>query len=148
MTTNEPISEAATRFGFAWILLCVALALHVADEAMTDFLSVYNPVAKAIRQRLPSFLPFPPVFTFRVWLTGLCLGILLVFCLSPLAFQGSRMVLWLAYPFAVIMFGNGLGHVGASLCRRRRMPGVYSSPFLLLASAYLFICAEGMRRAA
>ena len=147
MITSEPINEAATRFGFAWISLCIALALHVIDEAMTDFLSVYNPTAQAIRKRLPSFLPFPPVFTFRVWLTGLCLGILLVFCLSPLAYRGSRLALWLAYPFAIIMFGNGLGHVGASVYRRRWMPGVYSSPFLLLASAYLFICAESMRHA-
>jgi len=74
MITNEPISEAATRFGIAWVCLCVALALHVTDEAMTDFLSVYNPAVRAIRKRFP-FLPVP-VFTFKVWLTGLCLGIL------------------------------------------------------------------------
>jgi hypothetical protein len=148
MITNEPMSEAATRFGFAWILLCGALALHVIDEAMTDFLSVYNPTAQAIRKRLPGFLSFPPVFTFRVWLGGLCLAVLLVFCLSPLAFRGSRLALWLAYPFALTMFGNGLGHVAASLYSRRWMPGVFSSPFLLLASGYLLICAEGMRHAA
>jgi hypothetical protein len=146
MITSELIGEGAQRFGFAWILLCIALALHVVDEAMTDFLSVYNPTVQAIRKRLP-FLPLP-VFTFRVWLTGLCLGILLVFSLSPLAFRGSRLALWLAYPFAIIMFGNGLGHVVASLYRRRLMPGVYSSPFLLLASAYLSICAESLRHAA
>ena len=146
MIASEFIGEGTQRFGIAWILLCVALALHVVDEALTDFLSVYNPTVRVIRKRLP-FLPLP-VFTFRVWLTGLCLGILLVFCLSPLAFRGSRLALWLAYPFVIIMFGNGLGHVGASLYRRRWMPGVYSSPFLLLASAYLFICAESMRHAA
>ena len=145
MITSELVGEAARRFGFAWILLCVALTLHVADEAMTDFLSVYNPAVQAIRKRLP-FLPLP-VFTFKVWLTGLCLAILLVFCLSPLAFRGSRLALELAYPFAILMFANGLGHVGGSLYRRRLMPGVYSSPFLLLASAYLFVCAETMRHA-
>jgi hypothetical protein len=145
MLTSESIGGAATRFGVAWVLLCLTLALHVVDEALTDFLSVYNPTALAIRKRFP-FVPVP-VFTFRVWLAGLCLAILLVFCLSPLAFHGSRVAVWLAYPFAVIMFGNGLGHVGASLFRRRWMPGVYSSPFLLLASAYLFICAESMRHA-
>ena len=145
MMASASTGEAATRFGIAWVLLCVALALHVTDEAATDFLSVYNPAAQAIRKRLP-FLPLP-VFTFRVWLAGLCLGTLLVFCLSPLAFHGSRLALWLAYPFAIIMFGNGLGHVGASLYRRQWMPGVYSSPFLVAASAYLFICAESLRHA-
>jgi hypothetical protein len=146
MPTGESIAGVATRFGVAWLLLCVALALHVVDEALTDFLSVYNPTAQSLRKRFP-FLPVP-VFTFRVWLAGLCLAILLFFCLSPLAFHGNRLAIWLAYPFAVIMFGNGLGHVGASVYRRRWMPGVYSSPCLLLASAYLFICAESMRHAA
>jgi hypothetical protein len=143
MITSGLISEEARRFGTAWVFLCVALALHVADEAATDFLSVYNPAAQAIRKRFP-FLPLP-VFTFRVWLTGLCLGILLVLCLSPLAFRGSRFMIWLAYPFAIFMFANGLGHIGGSMYRKRLMPGVYSSPFLLLASTYLVICAESMR---
>ena len=33
----------------AWILLCLALALHVFDEATTGFLGVYNPTVLAIR---------------------------------------------------------------------------------------------------
>lgn len=145
MITGEIIGEEARRFGFAWLLLCTALALHVLDEALTDFLSVYNPAVRAVRRRFP-FLPLP-VFSFRVWLTGLCLAILLAFCLSPLAFHGSRFVLGAAYPLSILMFGNGLGHIGASLYRRRMMPGVYSSPLLLLASAYLFVCAESLRHA-
>ena len=143
MITGEIIGGEARQFGFAWLLLCAALALHVFDEALTDFLSVYNPAVQAIRKRFP-FLPLP-VFSFRVWLTGLSIAILLAFCLSPLAFRGSRSVVWVAYPLSVLMFGNALGHIGASLYRRRLMPGVYSSPLLLLASAYLFICAESMR---
>jgi hypothetical protein len=143
MIASELISEEGRRFGIAWVCLCVALALHVADEAATDFLSVYNPTAQAIRKRFP-FLPLP-VFTFRVWLTGLCLGVFLALSVSPMAFRGSRFMIWLAYPFAIIMFANGLGHIGGSVYRRRLMPGVRSSPLLLLASAYLVICAEAMR---
>jgi hypothetical protein len=135
---NNPRShQIERRFGYAWIFLCVALALHVTDEALTDFLSVYNPTVLAIRKRLP-FLPLP-TFTFGVWLTGLIIGILLLFCLSPFVFRGSRFTIWLAYPLSVIMFLNGMGHIGGSLYRRRLMPGVYSSPFLLFASAYLFV---------
>ena len=145
MTTSELVSDEARRFGVAWILLCLALTLHVVDEAATDFLSVYNPTAQAIRKRFP-LLPLP-VFTFRVWLTGLCLGILLMCCLSPLAFHGSHMAIGLAYPYAILMFANGLGHIGGSLYRRRFLPGVYSSPFLLMAAAYLFIWAEKLRHA-
>jgi len=39
---NDEISvprprQGARRFGFAWIFLSAAIALHVADEAMTGF---------------------------------------------------------------------------------------------------------------
>src|SRR6516162_9182906 len=126
MTGNDVVGDEVHRFGLAWVLLCVALALHVLDEALMDFLSVYNPAVLAIRKRFP-FLPLP-VFTFRVWLTGLCLLNILVFSLSPLAFRGDRLAIVLAYPFSVIMIGNGLGHLGSSVYRRRLMPGTWSSP--------------------
>ena len=145
MIGSEFINAEARRFGVDWVCLCGALALHVADEAATDFLSVYNPTVQAIRKRFP-FLPLP-VFTFRVWLTGLCLGIALAFGVSPLAFRGSPAVMWIAYPFGIIMVANGLGHIGGSLYRRRFMPGVFSSPILLLAAGYLLVCADAMRRA-
>jgi hypothetical protein len=137
--TIQRDKRIARRFGYAWIFLAAALALHVTDEAMTDFLSVYNPIVRAIRERLP-FLPIP-TFTFGVWLTGLCIGILLLFCLSPLAFRGSRVLIWIAIPLSVIMFGNGLLHIAGSFYFGQLMPGVYSSPLLLLASAWLFINA-------
>ena len=142
----ELISQQPLRFGFAWVLLSLALTLHVIDEALTDFLSVYNPAVQAIRKRAP-FLPLP-IFTFRVWLAGLCLGILVAFALSFLAFCGSPFAIVVAYPVAVLMFANGIGHIVASLYRRRMMPGVYSSPFLVAASAYLFYCAQAMRHLA
>ena len=52
--------------------LGLALSVHVADEALTDFLSVYNPAVEALRERLPWF-PLP-TFTFEGWLTGLIVG--------------------------------------------------------------------------
>jgi hypothetical protein len=143
MIATELLNQQSFRFGFAWVLLSVALMLHVTDEALTDFLSVYNPTVQAIRKRVP-FVPLP-IFTFRVWLAGLCLGILVAVGLSILAFRGSRLALVLAYPVAILMFGNGIGHVAASLYRRRLMPGVYSSPLLIAASVYLFVCAQAVR---
>ncbi|OHE77328.1 MAG: hypothetical protein A3G75_03615 [Verrucomicrobia bacterium RIFCSPLOWO2_12_FULL_64_8] len=141
---SRPGDSASRRLGFAWIALCIALAVHVTDEAATDFLSVYNPTAAAIRNRFP-LLPLP-TFTFGVWLAGLCAAIVILLGLSRPAFRGSRAVLWLAYPFAVLMFMNGLGHIGGSFYRGNLMPGVYSSPLLLLASAWLFVCARRSRR--
>jgi Protein of unknown function with HXXEE motif len=129
----------AQQFGFAWIALAAALALHVADEAMTDFLSVYNPAVRAIRKRIP-LLPLP-TFSFSAWLTGLCAGILVLFALSHYAFQGSEWLVRVSYPLAVLMFANGLGHVVGSLYFKRFLPGVYSSPILLAASVFLFSSA-------
>ena len=130
-----PPSNSPRRFGYAWIALTLALALHVTDEAFTDFLSVYNPAVRAIRQRIP-FLPLP-TFSFGLWLTGLCGAIFLLLALSPLAFRGSRRLAWIAHPLSVLMFFNGLGHIGSSIAFGRFMPGVISSPVLLLASASL-----------
>lgn len=43
--------DAARRFGTAWVALTLSLAVHVTDEALTDFLSIYNPTVQAIRSR-------------------------------------------------------------------------------------------------
>jgi len=133
---SDQTPNPARWFGYAWVAMAVTIALHVTDEAGTDFLSVYNPAVQAIRARLP-FLPLP-TFTFGVWLTGLVLGILLLLVLSPLAFRRTRWIVWVSLPLAVLMFGNGLGHIAGSFYLGRLMPGVYSAPLLLVASAYLF----------
>jgi hypothetical protein len=115
------------------------LAVHVTDEALTDFLSVYNPAVRAVRERLP-WLPLP-TFTFEIWLAGLILAIAVLTSLAPLAFRGRRLAAWLAYPYAAIMFANGLGHIGGSIYLGRWLPGVWSSPLLLLASGLLVATA-------
>ena len=121
--------------GWAWIALSLSLAIHVIDEAMTDFLSVYNPTVLAIRERFP-FFPLP-VFTFEIWLSGLIAAVVLLLLLSPFAFRGSKWVRILSCPFGILMLGNGLLHIGGSFYLGRAMPGVYSSPLLLASSIYL-----------
>src|SRR5215475_4875160 len=121
--------------GWAWVSLSLALAVHVFDEATTDFLSVYNPMVQAIRQKY-SFFPMP-VFTFEVWLTGLIAAIIILLLLSPFAFRQKEWMKRVSYPFAVLMLLNGLGHVAGSFYLGRLVPGVYSSPLLLAGSIYL-----------
>jgi hypothetical protein len=137
--------HAASRFGTAWLLLCGALALHVADEALTDFLSVYNPTVEAIRERLP-FFPMP-TFTFRGWLTGLIVGVILLSILSVAAFHGNRWMIPLACVFGTLMLLNGCGHIAGSFYLGRLMPGVYTAPLLLAASIHLLARACRMRNA-
>jgi hypothetical protein len=141
---TEELSQADRRsLGRAWLGLCFALAIHVADEALTDFLSVYNPTVIAIRQRVP-WLPLP-TFTFGVWLTGLIGAIVFLLVLSRFAFRGARWITWLSYPFGILMLLNGLNHIAGSFYFGRLMPGVYSSPLLLIASVYLLMTAHRSR---
>jgi hypothetical protein len=115
----------------------MAFAAHVADEALTDFLPLYNTTVSALRERLP-FLPFP-TFTFSSWLTFLVVALAVLFCLSPFAFRGASWMRLLSYAFGIIMLGNGLGHIAGSFLLGRTMPGVYSSPLLLAGSIYLLM---------
>lgn len=124
-------------YGWAWVALCAALAIHVVDEALIDFLSVYNSTVKALRQRW-RFLALP-TFSFKVWLSGLILAVIFLFALSPLAFAAAKSLAPLAYFFAAFMMVNGLQHIAASIYMRRLMPGIYSAPLLLICATYLFV---------
>ena len=136
-------SNPQVRFFRAWVLLCLALALHVTDEASTGFLSVYNPTVIALRKTWGWF-PMP-VFSFEVWLVGLILAVAALLGLSVFVLRGARWIRPLAYVFAALMIANGLGHTLGTIFGRtvasvrfpRPMPGFLSSPVLFLASAYL-----------
>lgn len=131
------------RLGMAWLALSAAVALHVIDEALTGFLSVFNPTMMVLKQRFP-WAPFP-AFRYDVWLGGLVIGIVVLFALTPLFFRGGAGVRWPAYVFAVLMVGNGLGHTLATIFGRtvpqvtfsRPAPGFYSSPFLIAAAVWV-----------
>ncbi len=141
----QAVLKGALSHGRAWVALCLALAVHVADEALTDFLSVYNPAARAIQKQFP-FLPVP-TFTFEAWLTGLILAVLILLALSPFAFRGARWMVSVSYVFGALMLVNGLGHLTGSIYLGRLMPGVYSAPLLLAASSWLLAAARRTGRA-
>jgi hypothetical protein len=140
---RAPSALSASGFGSAWFALCAAFGLHIADEAATGFLSVYNPTVTILRERW-SWFPMP-TFEFRDWLVMLTLVCLLLFCLTPVAGRGMRGLRPLAWFFAIIMLLNGightwftvLGHTVAAVTFRRPAPGFYSSPFLIVASLWL-----------
>lgn len=137
---------SAFQLGIAWVLMWVALAIHVTDEALTGFLSVYNPTVLALRAKL-GFWPMP-TFQFREWLTGLILGILLLAALSPFAFRRAFWIRPIFY-FVVMVAGvfNALGHTLGTIFGQtvnavrfpRPAPGFYSSPLLLIVSIYALV---------
>ena len=149
LTFFGPASSPAAQLFWAWMALCLALALHIVDEAATGFLSVYNPTVRALRARRP-WLPLPE-FSFGVWLTGLIAADVLLCGLSLFALRGVAWMRPLGYIFAAILFVNGLVHIAGTIAGRtfasiripRPMPGFYSSPLMLLAAVYFF-CGRWM----
>ncbi len=87
------------------------------------------------------------MFRFEVWLTGLIVVVLLLLALSPQVFRGARWMRPIAYVLAVIMIGNGLGHIVGTIAGRtvssvhfaRPAPGFYSSPVLIAAAVWLLV---------
>lgn len=140
------------KLGLAWVLLCVAFALHVVDEALTGFLAVYNPTVDALRERL-GYWPMPN-FEFKGWLTGLIVAVVVLFACSPFVFGGQRWIRPLFYVLAIVMLLNGLGHsyftilghTVSSVRFSRPAPGFYSSPFLLVTSVYALVQLWRTRR--
>jgi hypothetical protein len=128
-----------TQWKTAWIALALTLGLHVADEASTGFLPFYNGMVRGIRVGHPWF-PMP-TFAFPVWLAGLILLVIILLALTPVVARGARWIRVISIILSVIMIANGLGHIGMSFYLGRLAPGVYSSPFLLVAAVALLVTA-------
>jgi hypothetical protein len=113
----------------------LAFALHVVDEALNDFLPLYNSVVGGWRETY-SWVPLP-LFTFSGWLTLLVVLLIILASLTPLFFAGSRGVRPVAWFFGVLMVANAFGHFGMSIYMGAFAPGVYSSPVVLVAAVAL-----------
>jgi Protein of unknown function with HXXEE motif len=134
------MAESNARFsswGRPWLALTAAVAIHVVDEALNDFLSLWNPFVLRIREYI-AWSPLP-TFSFGAWAGGLAVLVAALALLSVFAYRGAPWLRPLAYALAVIMFLNGIGHIAVSIYLGRYAPGVYSSPLLLLAAAWLFV---------
>jgi hypothetical protein len=131
------------QWGIAWVTLSIALALHVADEAITDFLPLYNFIATSVRESYPWIVL--PTFTFSTWLTGLVIGIAALLLLSPLVFAGNPVLRPVSYFLGVLMTLNALAHIAGSIYLGALAPGVLSSPILLVAALALLITTWRLR---
>ena len=129
----------------AWLLLCLAFCAHVADEALTGFLPIYNATVLAMRSQYKWF-PMP-TFEFRDWLTGLIVANIVLLLLTPFAFRNAGWLRPLAYVYVGVHFLNAMGHTVATIFGQtvstihfaRPAPGFYSSPLLFAGSIYLFV---------
>ena len=129
------------RHWLAWIGLCAALAVHVADEALTNFLDLYNPGVLSLRESYPwLFGKYPwllPPFTFEVWLSLLVFAVLALVGASYSVWRGRWAMRPISYVFAGVMLANGFAHIAVAIYAQKVISGVYSSPLLLAASLAL-----------
>jgi len=139
------VHKGPANFGVPWVLLCLAFCAHVADEALTGFLPVYNATVIVLRNE---YAWFPmPTFEYRDWLIGLIVANVVFLLLTPFAFRNARWMRPLAYFFAGVHLLNGMGHTLATIFGQtvssvhfpRPAPGFYSSPLLLAGSIYLLV---------
>ena len=137
-------STLRRRHWLAWMGLCAALAIHVADEALTDFLALYNPSVLALRERIP-WLPLP-TFTFETWLALLIFAVVALSAASYFVWKGRWAMRPISHIFAGFMLLNGLLHIAGSIYMRQFMSGVYSSPLLLAASVLLIAATRAYSR--
>jgi hypothetical protein len=129
------IDKATKHWTLSWIALALAFGVHVADEAAHDFLDVWNPLVESLRQRIP-LLPLP-TFSFELWLGGLIVAVLVLLSLTLFVRRGATWMRVVSYVLAIIMFGNGLLHILGSVYEGRALPGVVSSPLLLVTAGVL-----------
>jgi len=128
--------------GFPWLVLCLALAVHVAEEIGGGFLPAYQLALESMRRLVP-YVELPHV-SLTVWL-GASIGFVAVLAvLAPLAYRGARgmrtLMLWLIG----LALANVAGHVAGSVLAGRPMPGVYST--LALAGACTYAIVADRRR--
>jgi hypothetical protein len=128
-----------SRVGRAWLFLCLALSIHVAEEALTGFLAVYNQAAEAIRGLFP-FLPVPTL-SVVLWLAVLIGLVAFLTALTPFAYRGFQFMRVGTVGLSLIALANVTGHIGGSFLAGAPMPGVYTTPLLAVAGVYGLVVA-------
>jgi hypothetical protein len=130
------LGDSNHRFGICWLFFGYTLALHAMDEAGHGFVTVFNSNGLVIRRALP-FVRIPAL-TLQDFIGILVLFLTLLLALTPLAFRGLKWMRGVAIPVSAIAgILNGTMHILSSIYLKRLMPGVYSSPLLLLAGTLL-----------
>ena len=130
-----------SKLAVAWMLMMSAVAIHVFDETITNFLPFYNELVLEFRERF-RFFPFP-TFTFGMWLGGLIAAIVIGFALTPIVKRGGVLIRVLVIVLGIIMITNALGHILGSIYFGRLLPGFWSSPLLLLSAAFVVVKGFG-----
>ncbi|HXV73365.1 MAG TPA: HXXEE domain-containing protein [Sphingomonadales bacterium] len=120
----------------AWLVLVAVLAVHVFDEAVTDFLPFYNGIVSSLKEKWGFF----PMFAFpsvEAWLGALIVALTIGFALTGLVARGGLGIRVFVTFTAVMMVGNGLGHLLGSLYFGHPIPGFWSAWLVLPAALWM-----------
>jgi hypothetical protein len=129
------LDSESKRNVLAWLLLVSTLAIHVLDEALADFLPFWNQLVTDLKAEI-GFVPLP-TFSFGTWIGGLITAVIIGYALTPLVARGGQIMRVLLSVVGVVMVANGFGHLFGSWYFETWLPGVRSSPILLIASVYM-----------
>ncbi len=118
-----------------WLMMVGAVALHVIDETLTDFLPYYNAQVVTARSRF-GFFP-APTFTFSQWIGGLTTAVLVGFAATPFVVRGGRAIRIVCGVLSGLMIANACGHIFGSMYLGYFVPGFWSSPLLAVTSIWM-----------
>jgi hypothetical protein len=125
------------RWTTAWLAVCAALALHLADEVFFGSLGLYADFARVIGWIWPS-IEMPP-FHREVWLINLAGATLVLFALAWLVRQQRGVMVTASYLLAAFATANGVLHFLAAAALKSMIPGMWSAPLLIAAGLFLFL---------
>jgi hypothetical protein len=118
------------RSQLAFLLLVLAQAAHSIEEYVTRLYEVFAP-ARFLSSLVSSDLSAGFLFVNTGWVA---FG---VWCWAVPVRSGWRSARGLAWFWAVLEFGNGLGHLALAFSRAGYFPGAFTAPLLLVVAAWL-----------
>ena len=125
------------RWTAAWLMLSLALALHVADEVLNGTLAFYRDLSDFVAE----YLPFAklPAFRFELWLINLCGAALVLIAMTWLVYKRQGQMRLASYVLATFATANAMLHIMMSLAVGHLMPGALTSPLILAAALFLLV---------
>jgi hypothetical protein len=123
-----------TGIGRPWLALCLALALHLAEEAYRGFFPAYGMAIRAVRELFPYVGSPSLALAVSLWM-GVALVATLT-ALTPFAYRGAAWMRVPAIGFSLITLANVTGHVSGSMLAGHALPGVYTAPILAVVGVY------------
>lgn len=125
------------RWTFAWLLGCIAFAVHIAEEITYGSYGFYADVDVFVSALFP-WLKLPP-YHYGVWLTDIIGAAIVLFGLTWLVYAKRGPMRLASYAFATFLTLNGMGHLYAALTMSTYFPGAVTAALLVAAGLFLFV---------